>query len=165
MLFSDKMEWVNNTNHGYATTRLAFKGIMVRESIQSQRLHYCMTPFIRYSGIELSGLESGGVWHKFWGVVRWLCIFTVVLVPEIYACMKTYRPVYHHHYQILFIICKFRRYSSWIILITRSTVVNKAGTWVISHSVVCSLTAENTKVPPPGHHRCCQLVWQSALTG
>lgn len=102
---------------------------MVRESIQSQRSHYCMTsiykifwnPAVRF-GVRQSLTQ-------FWGVVRWLCIFTKV-VPEIYACMKTYRPVYHHHYQILFIICKFRRYSSWIVLISRSTLVNKAGTWV-----------------------------------
>lgn len=165
MLFSDKMEWVNNTNHGYATTRLAFKGIMVRESIQSQRSHYCMTPFIRYSGIQLSGF---GVRQSLTQVLK--CEMTLHLHCGASAKKSTHvwRPT------DLYTITTTKFYSLYanlediapgLFLISRSTLVNKAGTWVISHSVVCSLTAENTKVPPPGHHRCCQLVWQSALTG
>lgn len=44
-----------------------------------------------------------------------------------------------------------------IVLIPRySIVVSKAKAQVISPSVVCSSIAEDTKVPPPGHHRCCQ---------
>lgn len=100
-----------------------------RESSQSQRLHYCMNPFMRYSGIELSGF---GVRRSLTQGVLGGNGMTAYLhcggMPEIYACMKTHRPVYHHHYQTLFIICKFTRYSSLVVLITRSTLVNKAGT-------------------------------------
>lgn len=51
-----------------------------------------------------------------------------------------------------------------VVLLPRSTLVNKAEPkWFLS--VVWSSSAENTKVPPPGRHRCWHLVWPSALTG
>lgn len=166
MLFSNKKEWANNINHEYATPGLAFKGICwEKRSSQSQRLHYCMTPFMRYSGIELSGF--GIRWSLTQGVLGGNEM-TVYLhcggMPEIYACMKTHRPVYHHHYQTL-LYANLGDIAPWLFWSLDLLWSNKAGTWVTSHSGVCSLIAENTKVPPPGHHRCCSLVWQSALTG
>lgn len=88
-----------------------------------------------------------------------LYILTVV-VTHGHACVKTRRPVYHNRYQklILFILCKYEKHSSLMVLIPGySILVSEAEARVISHSVVCSSTAENTKVPPPGSHRCCQF--------
>lgn len=63
--------------------------------------------------------DRGSQIHGFWGD-GWLCILIVVAVTQIYACIKTHKPVYCHHYQkpILFITCKYKKHRSlsvWLI--------------------------------------------------
>lgn len=60
--------------------------------------------------------------------------------------------------QSYLLYANIKKYSSLIVLIPRySILVRKAEAPVIAHSMVCSSIAENTKVPPPGRHRCCQF--------
>lgn len=121
------------------------------ESIQSQRSHYCMTPFIRYSGIQLSGFGVRQLRTQVLGGSE------MTLHLHCGASARNLRM--YEDLQDLYTITTTKFYSLYANLediapglfwSLGSTLVNKAGTWVISHSVVCSLTAENTKVPPPG---------------
>lgn len=95
----------------------------------------------------------------------WLCIFIVV---ECQKSMHVWRPIDLYTItttKLYLLYANLGDIAPWLFWSLDLLWSNKAGTWVTSHSRVCSLIAENTKVPPPGYHRRCSLVWQSALTG
>lgn len=110
---------------------------------------------------------DGGVRYMDFGGDGWPCILTVVAVTQIYACVKTHKPVYRQHCQklILFITCKYKKQRSLIVL---TPILFWSAKQNCEWLLILWFVLQLQKIPK------CHLlaatgavsfVWQSALSG
>lgn len=105
-------------------------------------------------GCQSSG--SGIVWLEgvFWDDGH-LCILIVVVVTQIYVLRST--DLYtNHHQKPTSLHVNIKNIAPCLFWSPDNLLwsVKQKPEWFLT--LVCSPTAENTKVPPPGRHRCCQ---------
>lgn len=136
---------------------------------QPQKVTYCTSLFMPYCledgtkkhGQQIGGcqsLASGVVWPRgvFWDDGH-LCILIVVVVTQIYAFVKGIDLYTNHHQKPILLHVNIKNIAPCLFRSPDSLLwsVRQKPEWFLT-LWVCSPTAENTKVPPPGHHRCCQ---------